>query len=277
MAGDITEGDAVAVAGGRAARPSPKSGPVPLEAMLGMPEPVKGNAEQRVELRVRGRDHHGRRPHPVEHGALQEGQLSRIDVLDGFDQGRAIEAGKRRTALGHRAVDEVDPGHARRGHRVEPGAQATQRLGALVDPDDAFDPGLDGQSGKKVAVTAPKVQDASGAAVLHDLVRRLQALLVQPGGHPAVGAAASRRYTSIATPPHRIRRRHTPSSRPGHSQPAAPGLPVAPDLRSRRAGPAGAPPTAWRPAGRSPGRRPASERTPRPWPPPRVPAAAPTS
>jgi hypothetical protein len=63
---DVGAADGVAVSPSHSLRPVLELRAGPFEAVVGVPEPPRGHAEQRVELGVRRRDDDGAGPHPAE-------------------------------------------------------------------------------------------------------------------------------------------------------------------------------------------------------------------
>ena len=105
-------------------------------------------------------------------------QTAWIDVFDGFDQGRGIEAGEFPIGFLERAVTQfhatgmIGPIHTQRESR------RGERFGIDVDADDMAELRMRRQSLQQFARAATEIQDTACASVQQAAHHDIQALLV---------------------------------------------------------------------------------------------------
>ncbi|BDH55430.1 hypothetical protein MTP03_03690 [Tsukamurella sp. PLM1] len=92
--------------------------PVPLEPVIGVPQPYEVGVEG-VVLAVGRRDHDGAGPGSAEHDVLERTEPRRIDVLDHLHEHRRIEGCEAVVLVGESGLEQVDPAALALGHVVE--------------------------------------------------------------------------------------------------------------------------------------------------------------
>jgi len=147
-----------------------------------MTVPVCRDAEKRIELCIRCRDHHRFGPHVLKQRPFQRRQSRGIDMFDRFNQDGTVEPGHIRCRIKHRAGAKADLRHSD-VTGVQAAAQATDRIGAEIDAEKFIIAWIPGQPHKKIAVAASQIENSCRAGCPDGVFHRVQALLVQPTGH----------------------------------------------------------------------------------------------
>lgn len=182
MAGNVRAVDTVAVPFGDPTRPTAKPGSIPLEAMIRMTETIGGNAKQPVELGVGSGDHHRQWAQAVQNRSFEDAEAFGVDMLDRFDEHRAVEAMQSSGGFEQRRMNEFDLA-VDSILRIEPGAQAGKRAAAQIDPDDTVDCARPGDPNEKVAIAATQIEDRPRALGTNNPLDGLQTLFMQPARH----------------------------------------------------------------------------------------------
>ncbi len=176
--GKIAASDLIMVSGGDAVGPSAKLCAVPFKHVSGMPEPVGRNTKHTIILGIGCCDDHMTGPHLRKHRALEQGQPVGRDMLDRFNQHRAVEIGKCRAAFSHGAKFQLDLGLRVFLQGVPACPQTVQRLRADINSDNTLDPGLFCQPNKQVAIAATKIENRARPGLDDNFKRLCKAFFV---------------------------------------------------------------------------------------------------
>lgn len=178
-AGYVGADDPVSLTARHPVRPAAKAGAVPFEAVIGMAETVRRNAEQGVVFCVRRRDHESIWSQAAENRILEGSEPLGIEMLDRLDQHCAVESLKPGGSVEKRRMQQL---HMFAGNSFcfEPGVQARQREVANIHAHDAVEVLFRGDAYEKVAVAATEVQNRSCLSIPDNVPDSVQAEFMQP-------------------------------------------------------------------------------------------------
>lgn len=108
----------------------------------------------------------------LKHRALEQGQPVGRDMLDCFNEHRAVEIGERRRGFSHGAQSDLDLRFRISLQGFPPGPQTLQSSGANIQSDDPLDLRLFRQTDEEVSVAATKVENRARPG-LDDNIKRL--------------------------------------------------------------------------------------------------------
>ncbi len=176
--GNIAASDLITVSGGDALGPSAKLCAVPFKHVSGMPEPVGGNTKHAIILGIGCCDDHRSWLHLRKHRTLEHRQPVRRDMLDRFNQHRAVEIGECRAVFGHGAEFKLDLRLRISLLRVPPCPQTVQGVGTDIQSDNTLDLGLFCQPDKQVAIAATQIKDRARPGLENNFKRLCKAFFV---------------------------------------------------------------------------------------------------
>ncbi len=176
--GNIAASDLISVSGGDAFGPSAELCAVPFKHVSGMPEPVGGNTKHAIILGIGCCDDYVAGPHLRKHRALEQGQPVGRNMLDRFDQHRAVEIGECRAAFGHGAEFQLDLRLRIFLQGLPPCPQTVQSRRADIQSDNALDLGLFRQPDKQVAIAATQIENCARPGLDDNFKRFCKAFFV---------------------------------------------------------------------------------------------------